>query len=83
MALQGLDLLTTLFAFHMGALEANPLVAHLVARFGGFRGVIISKLAAIAIAMGVKRLIWVVNIFYAIIIVWNAIVIFGLPPKLK
>ena len=33
--LQGLDLLTTLVAFRMGALEANPLVAHLVAMFGG------------------------------------------------
>lgn len=82
-ALQGFDLVTTLVAFRMGALEANPLVAHLVAMFGGFRGVVISKLMAIAIAMGVKRLIWVVNIFYAVIIFWNAIVILGLPTKLK
>ena len=67
-ALQGFDLLTTLIAFHMGALEANPLVAHLVATFGGFRGVVISKLFAIAIAMGVRKRIWVVNIFYAVII---------------
>ena len=67
----------------MGALEANPLVAHFVAMFGGFRGVVISKLAAIAIAMGVRRLIWIVNIFYAIIILWNAIVILGLPLKSK
>src|SRR5678810_607019 len=80
-ALQGLDLLTTLVAFRMGAFEVNPLVAHLVAMFGGLRGVVISKLVAISIAMGVRRLIWVVNIFYALIIFWNAIIILGLSPK--
>ena len=72
-ALQGLDLLTTMVAFHMGAYEVNPLVAHLTVTFGRFRGVLISKLIAIGIAMGVRRLIWVVNIFYAVIILWNSI----------
>ena len=67
----------------MGTFEVNPLVGHLIAMFGGFRGVVISKLAAIAIAMGVRKRIWVVNIFYAVIIFWNAIVILGLPLKLK
>ena len=82
-ALQVLDLFTTLLAFRMGAFEVNPLVAHLVAMFGGLRGVVISKLVAISIAMGVRRLIWVVNIFYALIILWNAIIILGLSSKLK
>jgi hypothetical protein len=52
-ALQGFDLLTTLVAFRMRALEANPLVAHLVAMLGRFRGVVINKLMAIAIAEAV------------------------------
>jgi hypothetical protein len=43
-ALQVLDLLTTLLAFHVGAFEVNPLVAHLTVQFGRFRGVLISKL---------------------------------------
>lgn len=72
-ALQGLDLLTTMVAFRMGAFEVNPLVAHLTMTFGRFRGVLISKLLAIAIAMGVRRLIWVVNVIYAVIILWNSI----------
>ena len=59
-ALQVLDLLTTLIAFRAGAVEVNPLVAHLTVLFGRVRGVVISKVIAVAIAMGVKKLIWVV-----------------------
>jgi uncharacterized membrane protein len=50
----------------------NPLVAHLTVTFGRFRGVLISKLIAIGIAMGVRKLLWTINIFYAVIIVWNS-----------
>jgi hypothetical protein len=71
--LQALDLLTTMVAFRMGAFEVNPLVAHLTVTFGRFRGVLISKLIAIVIAMGVRKLIWCVNIVYAVIILWNSI----------
>jgi hypothetical protein len=70
-ALQVLDLLTTLAAFHLGAFEVNPLVTHLTVLFGRFRGVLISKLIAIAIAMGVRRLVWVINLFYAAVVGWN------------
>lgn len=79
--LQVLDLTTTLIAFHLGAMEANPLVAHFTATFGWLRGLVISKLIAVAIAMGVRRLIWVVNVFYAGIIVWNLVILFSLHPK--
>ena len=72
--LQVLDLLTTLAAFHVGAFEVNPFVAHLTVQFGRFRGVLISKLIAVAIAMGVWRLVWVVNLFYALIVAWNVVV---------
>ena len=80
-ALQGLDLMTTMIAFRMGAFEVNPLVAHLTTTFGRFNGVLISKLIAIGIAMGVRRLIWVVNVFYTLIIVWNCINLIGLSLK--
>jgi hypothetical protein len=73
--LQVLDLLTTLYAFHAGALEVNPLVAHLTVVFGRFRGVLISKLMAVAIAMGVRRLLWVINLIYIGIVAWNLITI--------
>jgi hypothetical protein len=73
-ALQVLDLLTTLAAFHVGAFEVNPFVTHLTMLFGRFRGVLISKLIALAIAMGVRRRVWVINLFYATIVGWNVIV---------
>jgi hypothetical protein len=73
--LQVLDLLTTLYAFHAGALEVNPLVAHLTVLFGRFRGVLISKIMAVAIAMGVRRLMWVINVIYIGIVGWNLITI--------
>jgi uncharacterized membrane protein len=71
-ALQGLDLLTTMVAFRLGAYEVNPMVAHLTVAFGRFRGVLISKLIAIGIAMGVRKRLWMINIFYAVIILWNS-----------
>jgi hypothetical protein len=69
--LQLLDLLTTLAAFHAGAFEVNPLVARLTVQFGRLGGVLMSKVIAVAIAMGVRRLVWVVNLFYAGVVGWN------------
>jgi len=75
--LQVLDLLTTLYAFHTGAIEMNPLVAHLTTMFGYVRGVLISKLIAVAIAMGVRKRLWIINGLYIAIVVWNLIMIAG------
>ena len=80
-ALQVLDLSTTLIAFRLGAMEVNPLVAHLTVYFGRTGGVVASKLIAIAIGMGVKRRIWIINLFYAGIFVWNVVVLFNLHSK--
>ena len=66
-----------MLAFRMGAYEINPLVAHLTVIFGRFRGVLISKVIAVAIAMGVRKLIWVVNVLYGLIILWNSIYLLG------
>ena len=64
-------------AFQMGAYEVNPLVAHLILTFGRFRGVLLSKVLSALIAMGVRKLIWVVNLFYLVVILWNAINLVG------
>jgi len=81
--LQVLDLLTTLAAFHVGAFEVNPLVARFTIIFGAFRGVLISKLIAVLIAMGVRRRLWIVNVFYTGIICWNLLVLFALAWKTR
>jgi len=80
-ALQVLDLLTTLAAFHAGAFEVNPLVARLTLQFGRFEGVLMSKLIAVGIALFVKRLVWVVNLFYVGVVCWNIVVLFTLTFK--
>jgi hypothetical protein len=80
-ALQVLDLLTTLAAFRAGAFEINPLVAQLTVYFGRFGGVLASKMIAVLIAVGVRRLIWVVNIFYAGVVFWNLVILLLLSIK--
>ena len=80
-ALQTLDLLTTMAAFQVGAFEVNPMVAHLITHLGRWRGVLASKLIAIAIAMGVRKRLWIVNVFYGVIILWNIIMIVALTTK--
>jgi hypothetical protein len=79
--LQLLDLLTTLAAFHAGAFEVNPLVARLTLQFGRLGGVLIGKLIAVVIALGVKRLLWVVNLLYLGVVCSNIIVLILLSLK--
>lgn len=74
-ALQVLDVLTTLTAFRAGGVEINPLVAHLTVYFGRMGGVLASKAIAVLIALGVRRLLWVVNLFYVGVICWNIFII--------
>jgi hypothetical protein len=76
--LQVLDLATTLVAFHFGAFEVNPLVGHLTAVLGPIGGVVFSKVIAVLIALRVRRLLWVVNLFYAGVVCWNTIIVFAL-----
>jgi len=45
--------------------------------------IVISKLAAVAIAMGVRRLIWIVNILYIGIVGWKMITISGMVLRAK
>jgi len=76
--LQVLDLITTLVAFHYGAFEVNPLVAKLTAHLGATGGVVASKVFAVLIAMGVRKRLWFVNLFYLGVVVWNVLVLWTL-----
>jgi hypothetical protein len=76
--LQVLDLLTTLAAFHVGAFEVNPIVAHLTVLFGRFNGVLISKIIALLLALGVRKRLWIVNLFYVGVIYWNLTILLAL-----
>jgi hypothetical protein len=76
--LQVLDLATTLLAFHSGAFEVNPMVARLTHLLGPFGGVFCSKVIACLIVLRVRRLVWVVNLFYTVVICWNVLIFFAL-----
>ena len=76
--LQGLDLITTLVAFHFGGFEVNPLVGRLTMFVGPTGGVVCGKLAAVLIALRVRKLIWVLNLFYIGVVCWNTLIVFAL-----
>jgi hypothetical protein len=75
LVLQVLDFLTTMLAFHLGAFEVNPLVGRLTVLFGLVGGVLASKVLAVIIALGVRKRLWIVNVFYTGIICWNVIIL--------
>ena len=76
--LQVLDLLTTLAAFRVGGFEVNPLVANLTIHFGRVGGVVLSKVIAVLLMLGVRRRLWMVNLVYIGVICWNVIVVISL-----
>ena len=76
--LQVLDLLTTLAAFRAGGFEVNPLVATLTIHFGRVGGVVLSKMIAVLVMLGVRRRLWMVNLFYISVIGWNVVVLVSL-----
>jgi hypothetical protein len=78
LGLQVMDVLTTLAAFHAGAYEVNPLVAHLTREFGAVRGLIWSKVLALLIVLPVRKLVWVANLFYTGVVLWNICILLSL-----
>ena len=73
-----LDLLTTLAAFRAGGFEVNPLVASLTIHFGRVGGVVLSKVIAVLLMLGVRRRLWMVNLVYIGVICWNVVVVISL-----
>ena len=73
--LQALDLATTLVAFHFGAFEVNPLVGRLTTLLGPTGGVLASKVVAVLIALRLRKMLWVANLFYLGIVCWNTFIV--------
>jgi len=77
--LQLMDILTTLIAANLGAQEGSPFVLMLM-RSGPAIGVLISKMVAVTIAavcyrIGRPHLIRWINVWFAVVVAWNALVI--------
>ena len=73
--LQALDLATTLIAFHFGAFEVNPLVGRLTMLLSPTGGVLTSKVVAVLIALRLRKLMWVANLFYVGVVCWNTFIL--------
>jgi hypothetical protein len=83
MYLQVLDLLTTLVGFRFGATEASPFIRVLM-HFGPAVGVILSKLFALTLAgvcvyLKKDHVVRWITYWYGVLVVWNLIVMLGLP----
>jgi hypothetical protein len=79
LALQALDVITTLIGLRLGAAEANLFVARLM-HTGPVTGLLIAKalsilLILIAIWFERKRLILILNIWLAGLVTWNLVMI--------
>jgi hypothetical protein len=75
--LQLADLITTLYAFHLGGYEANPVVARVLPALGATGGLIFVKLAAVLIVYRLRspRLIGFGVALMCCVVSWNALVI--------
>ena len=62
----------------MGGFEVNPLVANLTILFGQVGGVVLSKAIAVLLMLGIRKRLWVVNLFYIGVICWNVVVVVSL-----
>jgi hypothetical protein len=77
LALQFADLATTLYVFHLGGYEANPLVAHALPALGATGGILAAKIVALAIVwrMQSPRVVGLACAGMAGVVAWNALVI--------
>jgi Domain of unknown function (DUF5658) len=79
LALQVLDVATTMIGLHLGAAEGNAFISRLL-ETGPLNGLIISKilaagLAAFALFLHKKRVLVFLNFWFAAVVVWNLIAI--------
>jgi len=80
LGLQILDVLTTLVGLHLGAQEGSSFIGHLL-KSGPLTGLIVSKifaagLAAFAVFLNRKRMLVFLNLWFGVVVAWNAIEIF-------
>jgi len=78
-ALQALDVLTTLIGLHLGAGESNAFVSHLM-RLGPLAGLLLSKLpcmilVTIVVVFGRGKVMRLLNPWSAAVVTWNLVMI--------
>jgi hypothetical protein len=78
--LQALDVLTTTLGLRLGASEGSAFISRIM-QFGTVPGLLVSKaisvvLVTAVIAFGRGRLLRLLNIWYAVVVTWNFVMIF-------
>lgn len=81
-ALQLMDVLTTVAALRLGGSEENPLMGSLM-HVGTIPGLLLGKLVVIGIGLLVLywqryRVLKIANVFYASLIGWNLFIVYSL-----
>jgi Domain of unknown function (DUF5658) len=80
--LQCMDLLTTMIAFSQGGIELNPVVRGLMPWTGKVMAVFASKVILISLILlysnGRKRVLFLGNILYTAVVVWNLAIVIAL-----
>ena len=79
LALQLMDIATTIFALGIGGVEQNPIIRHFMA-IGPIPGLILSKLVVIALAgvfvfIGKTKPVRLANVAFAMVVIWNVTII--------
>ena len=80
-ALQGLDVLTTVAAFSRGGVELNPVVSSMMPWTGRVLAVLASKAILVSLVIPLsrrKRILYFADILYCVIVAWNLAIIFAL-----
>lgn len=79
--LQLLDFLTTMVVFSHGGSELNPVVRSLMPWTGPAVAVLLSKVSIVLLTWRVNPRTWIVNVgnvFYGLVVVWNAAQVFSM-----
>jgi hypothetical protein len=80
LALQALDVLTTMIGLRLGAAESSTFVNRLL-NYGPPTGLLLSKAVSIVLVAAVAgfgrgRLMRILNPWYALVVTWNLVIIF-------
>lgn len=75
-ALQVGDMASTLAIIHYGGGESNPALLFMFAHFGVFFSLLLVKVFLVGVAVYVRNLRWLANIYYLCVVLYNLALVF-------
>jgi hypothetical protein len=80
-ALQCLDLITTLAVFSRGGVELNPIIRSLMPWTGRSLAIVLSKATILSVVLLLnrrRRVLRFANVLYVVVVIWNITMFFAL-----